>query len=258
MGASQVTFSIVSHGHGKHVAALLADLAREIDVPAEYILTLNVPEDERALGLESIESLTIVRNAAPRGFGANHNAAFLRATSPVFAIVNPDIRLEDFHLPRLLSGLRETNVGLCGPLVRNSAGCLEDSARYFPSLFRIFRRTVLGRRDPDYPVDGQNRAVDWMAGMFLLFRSAAYAEVDGFDERYFMYLEDADICRRLWRQGWQVLQVQDATVIHDAQRASHRDLRHLSWHLRSLARFILLSNSASVRKRAHNGVANRA
>jgi hypothetical protein len=74
--------------------------------------------------------------------------------------------------------------------------------------------------------------------MFMLFQSKTFREIGGFDERYFLYYEDADICTRLWRQGRPVMIVPEAEVIHDAQRRSHRNLRYLKWHLGSMARYL--------------------
>jgi len=80
---------------------------------------------------------------------------------------------------------------------------------------------------------------DWVAGMFMLFRSESFKGVGGFDQRYFMYCEDADICRGMWNIGYQVMGSLDANVIHRAQRASHRNLRHLVWHLKSLFKYFI-------------------
>ena len=87
------------------------------------------------------------------------------------------------------------------------------------------------RRRPDYrtplhPV--------WIPGLFMLFRSQAYARIGGFDERFFMYGEDFDICARLALAGWQLQIAEDQQARHDARRASHRSKRHLYWHLSSL------------------------
>jgi GT2 family glycosyltransferase len=69
--------------------------------------------------------------------------------------------------------------------------------------------------------------------MFMLLRREAFEQVGGFDERFFMYCEDFDLCSRLRLAGWQ-LQVIEAPVLHMAQRASKKSLRPLLWHLRSL------------------------
>jgi GT2 family glycosyltransferase len=81
---------------------------------------------------------------------------------------------------------------------------------------------------------------DWIAGMFMLFRSELFREVGGFDERYFLYYEDVDLCFRLRQHGYEVILVPDARAVHFAQRQSHRNLRYLLWHVRSLVRFLLL------------------
>jgi len=73
--------------------------------------------------------------------------------------------------------------------------------------------------------------------MFMLFRADTYREIDGFDERYFLYYEDVDICARLRQRGYDVRLVPAASVIHAARRDSHRRARYLAWHIRSTLRF---------------------
>jgi GT2 family glycosyltransferase len=75
--------------------------------------------------------------------------------------------------------------------------------------------------------------------MFVVFRQDAFLKIDGFDERrFFMYLEDADICRRLLDNGWKTLINPSEQVIHMAQRASRRNLKHMRWHAVSAFRFL--------------------
>ena len=79
-------------------------------------------------------------------------------------------------------------------------------------------------------------APDWANAALLLFHSVAYQRIQGFDEAYHMYCEDVDICLRLQLAGYRLAEAQDACVVHAGQRASHRQWRHLGWHLRSLWR----------------------
>lgn len=221
---------------------LLSDIQRGVDCSFEIVLTLNVPEDESFL--DNFKSLPIrmIRNASPKGFGANHNAAFSASLGRNFVVVNPDIRAKVLSFSPLLRVIDLPRVGACGPVVVSASGTVEDSARRFPSVWRLTKR-VIGRlrhkeRTPDYTWHNIPLSVDWLAGMFVLFRRDAFAEVGGFDERFFMYLEDADICWRLRVKGWEVRLCPEATVIHDAQRASHRSLQHMTWHLRSAFRYL--------------------
>jgi len=95
-----VSISIVSHQQGALVAALLSDIAAHCSLPLEVILTLNVPET-LPFDVEAYPfPIKMVTNATRRGFGANHNAAFIRAGAPHFCVLNPDIRIEeDVFLP---------------------------------------------------------------------------------------------------------------------------------------------------------------
>ena len=71
----------------------------------------------------------------------------------------------------------------------------------------------------------------------MLFRSEAFAELKGFDEKFFLYYEDVDVCIRAWNRGLRVLACPRVSVIHDARRDSRRSLRHLRWHVASMRRF---------------------
>lgn len=238
--APLLTLSIVSHGQGALVARLLADIRRQVDIRHEIVLTLNIAEDEAFLApyLGTLP-LRVLRNQRPKGFGANHNIAFEQARSSFFVVVNPDIRLPRLELDRLTELFGDSTVGACAPKVLNSAGAVEDNARRFPTFGRLLRRVVSRPAALDYEWGGEPAEVDWVAGMFIVFRAQAFSEVGGFDaRRFFMYYEDVDVCDRLRQRGWKVM-IQPATsVVHDAQRASHRSFRHLRWHVTSALRYL--------------------
>lgn len=244
MTSPSLALSIISHGHSEMLSQLLDDLRRVCRAreraggELEILLTFNLAGEDRSwLAAYYDLPLRIHVNEYPLGFGANQNAAFRRSACEDFAIVNPDIRLLDLDIGLLQSALRSNGAGAIAPRVVDGVGRLQDSARQFPSLLRLAKRTVTGRRDPEYPDVAAAQRVDWVAGMFVLFRREAWASVGGFDERYFMYFEDVDLCRRLQEQGWSVIYDGAMSVQHDAQRASHRDRRHLAWHVRSAIRF---------------------
>jgi GT2 family glycosyltransferase len=75
--------------------------------------------------------------------------------------------------------------------------------------------------------------------MFMLFRSAAFRKVGGFDERYFLYYEDVDLCARLRRAGYDIRVEAAVRVVHDARRDSRRSVRYMAWHLSSILRYFL-------------------
>lgn len=233
----KLTISIVSHGQAALIAPLLDDLHRLALANTEVIITLNIPEDEGPFqGLPL--PFRLIRNAAPKGFGENHNEAYAQSTGDYFIVVNPDIRLPALDVERLLAPMKDPKVGAVSPVVLNSTGGLEDSVRRFPTVLGLAGRVLLGLRAPSYKFDSKPIDVDWAAGMFVMFRRESYQAVHGFDyQRFFMYMEDVDICRRLKEKDWRVVLQPAVSVIHDARRASRRSFKHMCWHLTSAFRY---------------------
>ena len=236
--APGVTLSIVSHRHNGMIGRLLEDIERHCDGKIRVILTENIPDSVPIPAGNLSFPVDKIVNANPKGFGANHNTAFRRCHTPLFCVVNPDVRFESDPLPSLSKTLEDRGVGVVGPLVRNSRGTLEDSARVFPTrtslLLRAFERHAGGA----YPIDQGPLPVDWIAGMFMLFRRETYAAVGGFDPAYFLYYEDVDICWRLHAKGYSVVYDPRAEIIHDAQRASRGNPRLAAHHLASIFRYL--------------------
>lgn len=233
-----ITLSVVSHRQNDLVNRLLADLRECCLGRVALIVTQNV-SDPVALDLAAWPGpIEIVTNAAPKGFSANHNAAFGLCRTPYFCVCNPDVRLPSDPFDALLEVLAGGDVGVAGPLVRSPAGTLEDSARHFPTLLQLLRKALLPPRGLDYPVDRGPLEVDWIAGMFMLFDCAVFRSVGGFDVRYFLYYEDVDICRALHAIGRRVIYEPRAEIVHDARRASRRDPRRARHHVASAIRFL--------------------
>jgi GT2 family glycosyltransferase len=229
----------VSHGHGPLLAQLLADIDRFTITQIEVLLTLNIPEELRFAPSRFRFPVAVIENARPRGFGSNHNNAFRASRHPLFCVLNPDIRLPTDPFPALAQRLEKAGTGIVAPLVRNSAGQIEASARPFPTPFLILRKALLGPEPPAYGAGGPDLAPDWVGGMFMLFARETFEAVGGFDERYHLYYEDVDICARVRMAGKTVVLCPTVEVVHDARRQSHTRLRYFAWHVVSMLRFFL-------------------
>ena len=229
-----ISVSIVSHGHGVMLAKLLEQVLAFPEIE-QVIVTLNIPE---SMELPKDSRITLIQNQDPKGFGANHNYAFTKCKSSYFCVLNPDIAFNANPFPCLLDSLLDDCVGLVAPIVKNEAGRIEDSIRAFLTPISILRRRLLGHREVyRFRESDHNLCVEWVGGMCMLFPSSVYAAINGFDEQYFMYVEDADICTRLWLAGYKVLACPSAVVIHDARRASRKNWQHFRWHIVGLLRY---------------------
>lgn len=275
--AAPIDISIVSHRHGGMVLGCLERLQVSLGALAgacRVWVTLNLPEPnlESALARRAWSfEIKLLRNASPLGFGANHNQAFTQSraaqesTSSAdagrwFLVMNPDIEwpadAQSFWQSLLVQDERTSRVGLLCPTQVDVLGHRQDYTRALLTPWSLALRTlrrVLGLSPSG--VAASVESADWVNGACMVLRTQAFASLGGFDERYFMYCEDCDICLRLQLAGWQIRSA-PVSVVHDAQRATGRRLRHLAWHLGSLVkmwvsaafwRFILRPRSRQTR-----------
>ncbi len=235
---TNISISVVSHGQIDLIDSLLHDINEHcLAAQIEVLLTLNLSETLPFNEDNFAFPIIVIRNPIPLGFAANHNQAFVKSSGQIFCVVNPDIRLHENIFPALLDCLKDAHVGVAAPLVVGEQGETEDSARRFPTPLKILCKAFGGCRGSDYVVKNEMIFPDWVGGMFMLFRRETFVQLGGFDQRYFLYYEDVDLCARLNLQGYKVALCPAAKVIHHAQRSSHRNFKYLKWHLFSMMRF---------------------
>lgn len=225
-----LAISIVSHGHAAQVQALLLQLVDlQPSVLTRVVLTLNTPEEVAIPLIEGYPiDLQVVRNPLPQGFGRNHNKALMGAAEDFVCVLNPDVELFDGDNPfaQLLAVASQPGVGCAYPRQVDVQGRVQDSERALPTPAALWRRWVLRRPDA---------RVDWVNAACMVLPRSVWESVGGFDESYHMYCEDVDLCLRIQLAGYR-LQKADCTVIHAGNRASHRKLNHLRWHISSMLR----------------------
>lgn len=184
------------------------------------------------------------------GFGAGVNFAARHTRGDYLYVVNPDAIVGPETVLTLSRWLdAHAGVGVAGSMVRNTDGTVQGSARAFPTFSTLFagRSGWLTRRFPGNRWSRMNvlsgpdvttpMVVDWVSGASMMIRRDAFDAVGGFDERYFLYWEDADFCRRLRSRGWQTAYVPQAEVVHHGSRSSRSHLRPLTAFHRSAFRY---------------------
>jgi len=178
----------------------------------------------------------LIRNATNVGFGRAVNQGVAASGAPLVLIMNPDCRVHAGAVATLRSQLDAHDAcAVVGPRVLDPDGAVQGSARGDPDMLTgLFGRTSrlrdwfrllpAARRNVVTDVAIGNGTpsvvVDWVSGACMLVRRSAFEAVHGFDERYFMYWEDADLCRRLRAHGYHVRYVPGATVVHQVGHSS--------------------------------------
>ncbi len=238
------SLSIISHGHRDHIRELLLDLAALNRDDFDVTLTLNFPED-LPLDLNALPyQIRLICNSDLKGFAANHNAAFMLSHGANFIILNPDIRVLEDPFPNISAYMKNSPNAICAPIVVNQYGELEDSARLIPTPFFLVKKLIYKvfklRLKPDaIPENELAFLPDWVAGMFVVVPQETYRQLGGLNENYHMYYEDVDFCVRAKLTGHTIAVIKNTRVIHEAQRDSHRKLKHLLWHLQSILKFFM-------------------
>lgn len=243
-----ITISIVSHNHGDMVNQLVGQLLK-FPLISKIIITHNLPE---YAGYESDSRVRYLSNVEPIGFGANHNKAFKHSTTTYFVILNPDVVIPCDPFPALLKSFQESDdVAIVAPLALNPEYIPDDNWRKFPTILSLSNKLINGYKGT-YNISEYQSCflIDWASGCFLLIKSTAFCAVNGFDETYFMYYEDVDICYRLGLSGYKIYACPQAKFIHDARRTSRRSIRYMNWHIRSLVKF----QSFIIKKRIFDAV----
>jgi N-acetylglucosaminyl-diphospho-decaprenol L-rhamnosyltransferase len=236
---------VVSHGNAAELERLLPVLVSQVD---EVVVVANVPG---SVGVAP-HGVTVLVNETPLGFGANVNRGVAVTTAEFVCSVNPDA----IPHPGAIDELRrfvesQPRAGIGGPAMVYPDGALQPSRRRFPTVLgTLVRRSPLRLvLDPyklqrrHYHLDERPNApveADWMLGGFLMLRRTMLEELGGFDEGFFLYGEDIDLCYRAWQAGWSCWYVPSAVVVHEHQAVTDRRLftRRTLWHWRGILRFV--------------------
>lgn len=203
----------------------------------EIILVENASGDNLA-DLVALDShIHLLESDCNLGMGGGNNLGIAASSGKFILIANPDIVFRPESIKQLFQYLVEHDeVAIVGPKLLNPDGSLQYSCARFPNIFLpVLRRTAVGRYLPSlvdrYLMRRENheetKRVDWLLGACLLLRRGELFQ-DGklFDERFFMYFEDVDLCRRANKQSKQVIYYPLAEVLHDHMRDSAR----LPWY----------------------------
>ena len=252
----------VTYSPGPHLDRFLASLGHATERSVTVVMADNgstdgVPEE----ALERYPNARLLHTGANLGYGSAVNVAVRKFVAdgsedggadddPEFFIVaNPDVVWGPGSIDVLLEAARRwPRAGSLGPLIRDPDGSVYPSARHQPSLVRGGMHAVVGPVWKSNPwtaayrqerLEPSERPVGWLSGSCLLLRREAFDSIAGFDERYFMYMEDVDLGDRLASAGWQNVYVPSAEVLHDKGHSTGRDpARNLAAHHTSTYTFL--------------------
>ena len=252
----------VTYSPGHHLERFLASLSLATERPVGVVLADNGSTDGTPqAAVERYPNVRLFDTGANLGYGTAVNRAVTQLDEDLaedgdwVIVANPDVQWGPGSIDALLdAAARWPQAGALGPLIRDPDGSVYPSARHLPSLIRGGMHAVVGpfwKRNPwtttyrQERLEPSERVVGWLSGSCLLVRRSAFSQVGGFDERYFMYMEDVDLGDRMGRAGWQNVYVPSAEILHDKGHATGRDPAiNLAAHHRSTYIYLADRHSA--------------
>lgn len=193
----------------------------------QVIVVDNASRDASAdMVAQEFPDICLIRSGINLGFAAANNQGFLQAKGDYVLLLNPDALLEPEALQLTLSRMEaDPAIGMGGGLLLGKDGQREPSARLFPSLLnellvlsglaaRYPKSRFFGRFDRTWDDSDLATSVDWVPGAFALMRREALDQVGPFDERFFLYYEEVDLCRRFHARGWKIMYWPDVLIRH--------------------------------------------
>lgn len=188
------------------------------------IIDNNSPKDEgRSVAeyFENVSNIFVITLNENIGFGAASDEGVLFAKGEILVLMNPDIEVTD----GCFSALKETleskkNIGIVVPKLLGANKKYQGNGRTFPTILELFGRRLVLNNTQDEIQEKNMFPIDWAQGSFLMMSKKFFEKLGGFDNRFFLFMEDTDLCRRCWELEKSVILNPKATAIHGAQRLS--------------------------------------
>ena len=240
-----LTITIVSYHNGEDVKKAVESIEKYTskNINKQIYIVDNSEKPETDLGKlkELYPDIDYLATGKNLGFGGGHNYVLKQLDSKYHAIVNPDIILKEDAFSKLISFMQDESIGMCVPRLVDETGELLAVYRRELTIGDMFLRMFLKgafkkrqahhtMQDADYtkPFD-----VPFAQGSFLLIRTDLFQKLGGFDERFFLYMEDADLCKRV-NQVSRLCYCPDTKVIHKWEKGSSKNGKLFQLHVQSM------------------------
>jgi GT2 family glycosyltransferase len=244
-----IVASIVTYNNNVDILNQCIDSFLKTDLTVHLYISDNSPVDSIKHKIPNDKRITYIYNKKNLGFGKAHNKCINRAVnkSKYYIILNPDIYFDGQILKQLYDYLESNaEVGLLSPKIvypdeRLQLSCrlipspLDMFARRLPQGEKLFKRRIRKHQFEDNSFD-KNMEVPFLLGCFLMIRSSVLEKVGGFDERFFMYMEDLDLCRRVGNVS-KIMFYAKAKIYHIYERASAKQTKLFFIHLKSMSKY---------------------
>lgn len=245
----RVSASVVMYGNAEETRCCLDSLAAHTKQPDFALYLVDNASPDGALAQLQNKPLAPCVRLCPqkknRGYGAGHNAVLAELDSRYHAVINPDILVDEDVLAAMADWMdAHPDVAITTPRLVFPGGQPQYTAKRRPAVLPLLARQLhlpfLKKHETHYLMLDEDlclqQDVEFCSGSFFMIRTDIYRQMGGFDEGYFMYVEDADITQKALRYG-RAVYLPHVTVTHAWHRAAHKKPRQFFWQLKSMLRY---------------------
>ena len=215
------------------------------DIKKEFIIVDNSPSDELKVFCESFEGVSYIFSGENLGFGRGHNLAFknLKDKSDIHMIINPDVYFNSDEISSFLNWFYEQKeISLATTKVCYPDGENQNIVRNVPTIIDLIKRKLKIDSGELHIQDNSIKEVPFAHGCFFIFKTEVFEKLGGFDERFFMYMEDLDIFIRAKKYGKTVINT-NYKIYHEFRKGSSKSFKLLKYHIISAYKFFKKYNN---------------
>lgn len=248
--AHELAVVVVNYNAGVYVSRCVGSVLRRTGgLSVEVVVVDNASRDDSARAARRANpAIRLIENSTNRGLSAAWNQGAALTDAPWICFLNPDAEVWSGDLAAFVrAGESRPDVALLGPLIRNPDGSIYESGRGFPSVGQAVGHAFLGPfsssnrftrayRQADWDRRTE-REVEWVSGACLLVRREVFDEIGRFDESFWLYGEELDLCTRLRDAGWKVLYTPAVEIVHEGAVSTGRSRRTHLLHSASIYRY---------------------
>jgi N-acetylglucosaminyl-diphospho-decaprenol L-rhamnosyltransferase len=241
---------VVNYNAGEYLARCVTSVVEASGGLALDLLVVdNASRDGSArVAAKRTPQVRLIENPTNRGLSAAWNQGARAVDAPWILVLNADAEIWQGDLGAFVkTGEGRPDVALLGPVIRNPDGTIYESGRVFPGVLQAVGHAFLGPFAPSnrftraYQQTSWDRStqreVDWVSGAAMLIRRSAFEQVGAFDEAFWLYGEEFDLCTRLRDAGWKVLATPELELMHEGGVSTGRSRRTHLMHSQSIYRY---------------------
>jgi N-acetylglucosaminyl-diphospho-decaprenol L-rhamnosyltransferase len=228
--ALDVSIVIVAYNSADMIGQCIDSLLGLTEAAVEIFVADNASADESVAMIRNrYPAVTLIENTTNRGFGAANNQVLPKCRGRYLLFLNPDTMVTPGSLVQMIAFMdRNPQIGLAGPRLANPDGTPQESVSY----------RYLGQKYAPELFTGLKGTIAWVMGASMIARAGVIRQVGGFDERFFLYGEEEDLCLRLRRAGYELGFIDTAVVVHVGGHSEKASPSYEVWRRKFLAEYV--------------------